>query len=93
MALAAVVLIALLVGLPDEERPAPPAAPVPSIVEVPLPPDVVPQPTVAVAPPQRRSPVLRPAATPTPTQVREVRFVTANGTQILWTFRSTEEGA
>ena len=42
----------------------------------------------------RRRAVRRPVPAPVgPAAVKEIRFVTASGTQILWTFRSSEEGA
>jgi hypothetical protein len=99
LALAATVVLAAVLLWPQ----APPAsAPVP----VPLPLAVVPAPStvapVAPAPAllaaevraaRRRPAVLPPMAPPEPAQVKEIRFVTANGTQILWTVRSSEEGA
>jgi len=68
-----------------------------------VPPVVAPAPPVVVAPPApstpppmlakaRPKPVL-PKPLPEPAPVRQVRFVTAKGTQIIWTFRSSEEGA
>ena len=76
----------------------PRATPMP-VNAVPLPPPVVqvrpaPVPVVAEVRPPRPRRVMHPPAPPTePAQVKEIRFVTASGTQILWTVRSSEEGA
>ncbi|HEX5043839.1 MAG TPA: hypothetical protein VFV75_13090 [Candidatus Polarisedimenticolaceae bacterium] len=99
LAVTALGTVALLVLWPD-----PPSAPVPVPMAAPV---VVPAPApslqVAQAPPvlprprgvrlPRRATGTVPPPLAQPAQVKEIRFVTASGTQILWTVRSSEEGA
>jgi hypothetical protein len=103
---AAVLGIALF--LPPRQEPARPvaalrtSAPSPAPSQAPL--EAGSEVAVTVpAPPPRRRAVPRPrsaepagAAEPADApaaQAKELRFVTANGTQIVWTFRSAQEGA
>jgi hypothetical protein len=88
-AVATGMMLAVLLWPADVPPPAVPAveaaAPLPS---APAPPALA-----EIRQPRRRA--VRPAvpAPITPAAVREIRYVTASGTQILWTFRSSEEGA
>lgn len=87
LALAAAGLaVAVRLG-PRKGAPAP-VAPVAPIARV----EAVPTPVPEPAPRRRFAPRPEPAEPPS-SQLKEVRFVSANGTQILWTFRSPEEGA
>lgn len=90
--LAAAGLAAALLLAPGKGAPAP-VAPIARVEAVPAPtlePEVaaVPPPAPSRRPARRAEPAERP-----PSSLKEVRFVSANGTQILWTFRSPEEGA
>jgi hypothetical protein len=90
--------IALLVLRWGGDAPAPLATPTQAPVVVAAPPPSpmpeAPKAAPALAVVKRRLERPRPApADPAQPQVREVRFVTESGTQILWTFRSREEGA
>lgn len=87
--LAAVALVLLWPKEPPPPTPVVVVAPAPVVQAAPVPAPVVaerrvPRPRKAVPPPAPPAPRV---------PVREVRFVTASGTQILWTFRSFEEGA
>ena len=100
LALAATGLAAAALLLLWPEAPPAPAPVSAPVVVASVPPHPVVQappvspPVVAeVRVPRRRKTVPAPAPPAERMQVREVRFVTAKGTQILWTFRSSEEGA
>ncbi|HET9300181.1 MAG TPA: hypothetical protein VFO11_09550 [Candidatus Polarisedimenticolaceae bacterium] len=91
-ALAAAVLVAAVLLWP-RTKPAPmPVATTPPAPEVQVPPPPVPV-VAEVRPSRPRKEVPPPAPPAGPAQVKEIRFVTASGTQILWTVRSSEEGA
>jgi hypothetical protein len=91
--LAALLLLFLWPATAPGPTPVPPPTPQPEPVAEVAPAPVVPAPVVAdVRARERRRAV--PAPPPAePAQVKEIRFVTASGTQILWTVRSSEEGA
>jgi hypothetical protein len=92
---AAALVVAAVVLWPHAPRPVPAPAPVAAVApapEVPVPP-APPAVVAQVRTPQRRRAVPPPPPAAEPAQVREIRFVTASGTQILWTVRSSEEGA
>lgn len=93
----AVVLACLLIGVllwPSRQETPAPVAVQPFPVVVPAPPPVATAEAVEVArPPRKRYPAPMPDPAPATSRVKEIRFVTASGTQILWTFHPSEEGA
>lgn len=93
-ALAASVLVAAVLLWP-QANPAPAPRPVATGTPASAA-QVLPAPTPVVAEvqsPRPRRAVPPPPPPAEPAQVKEIRFVTASGTQILWTVRSSEEGA
>jgi hypothetical protein len=87
---AGLVVAAVLLLWPSLQAP-----PDPEIALAAAPAWIAPLPELPPAPPSVAQPTPRPdlPAAPVASQVREVRFVTTTGTQILWSFRPGEEGA